>query len=88
MPIIIRNLWQFVHFSSPAITAITAMKSPDIEKKEPKSSPHQRCRFDRPGRSITGIALQIALSVVLNNPGNYNGMDDPDDVDDPFRYQG
>jgi hypothetical protein len=33
-------------------------------------------------------ALQIALSVVLNNPGNYNGMDDPDDVDDPFRYQG
>jgi hypothetical protein len=24
------------------------------------------------------------LSIVLNNPGDYKGMDDPDDMDDPF----
>jgi hypothetical protein len=88
MPIIIRNLRRFVHFPSPSMTAISAMKPPNIEKKEPKSSPHQRSRFGWSGRSITGVALQISPSFVLNNPGNCKGLDDPDDVDDPFPSQG
>ena len=48
----------------------------DFKKESPKSSPNQRYRFDRSGRSIMGITTKIALSVVRNNPGNYNRLDD------------
>jgi hypothetical protein len=35
-----------------------------------------------------GVALQIAPSTVLNNAGDYNRLDDGDDLDDRFPHQG